>query len=125
MGGHITTADELDKYAATTSLDGVKLQLFLTARSKKKLISGDIGSAYLHSYTKEKIWTTLGTEVGKDSGQVQVIKSLYGLITSAHDWSEVFTSTIRSFGFKRSKVMPCFWYTSAKDENHMITLLTM
>ena len=35
MGGHVTTADELDKYAATTSLDGVKLQLFLTARSNK------------------------------------------------------------------------------------------
>ena len=48
----MTTAEDLDKYAATTSLDGVKLQLFLTARSKKKLVSGEIGSAYLHSYTK-------------------------------------------------------------------------
>ena len=36
IGGHVTNADELDKYAATTSLDGVKLQLYLTARSGKK-----------------------------------------------------------------------------------------
>ena len=45
--------DDLDKYTATTSLDGVKLQLFLMARSNKKLVSGDIGSAYLNSFTKE------------------------------------------------------------------------
>ena len=36
IGGHVTTTDELDKYAATTSLDGVKLQLYLTARSGKR-----------------------------------------------------------------------------------------
>ena len=36
IGGHVTNADDLDKYATTTSLDGVKLQLFLTARSGKK-----------------------------------------------------------------------------------------
>ena len=27
IGGHVTNADDLDKYAATTSLDGVKLQM--------------------------------------------------------------------------------------------------
>ena len=55
MGGHVTTAEDLDKYAATTSMDGVKLQLFLTSRGKKDLISGNVGSAYLNSFTKEKI----------------------------------------------------------------------
>ena len=60
IGGHVTTVDELDKYAATTSLDGVKLQLYLTVRSGKKMVSGDVGSAYLNSYTQEKIWTSLG-----------------------------------------------------------------
>ena len=54
VGGHVTKVDEPDKYAATTSLDGVKLQLYLTARSGGNIISGDIGSAYLNSYTKEK-----------------------------------------------------------------------
>ena len=52
MGLHVTTSGDVYKYVATTSLDGVKLQLFLTDRYKKKLISGDIGSAYLHNYTK-------------------------------------------------------------------------
>ena len=44
-----------------------------------------------------------------------MIRSLYGLIKSAHAWFEVFTSTIRSFGLKPSKVMPCFWYKLARD----------
>ena len=86
IDGHVTNADKLDKYAATTSLDSVKLQLYLTARSGKKVISGDIGSTYLNSYTKEKIWTSLGPEFGKDAGRAQVIRSLYDLITSAHAW---------------------------------------
>ena len=115
IGGHVTNADELDKCAATTSLDGVKLQLYLTARSGKKVISGDIGCAYLNSYTKEKIWTSLGPEFGEDAGRAQVIKSLYGLITSAHAWYEIFTSAIRDFGFRPSKIMPCLWYKLAKD----------
>ena len=75
ISGHVTTADELDKYATTTCLDGVKLQLYLTARSGKKMVSGDVGSAYLNSYTKEKILTSLGPEFGENAGPVQVIKS--------------------------------------------------
>ena len=35
MGEHVTTADDLDKYTATINLDGVELQLFLTARLKR------------------------------------------------------------------------------------------
>ena len=69
IGRHITNADDLDKYAASTSLDAVKLQLFLTARSGKKLISDDVSSAYLNGYTKEKIWTSLGPECGEDAGR--------------------------------------------------------
>ena len=58
------------------------------------MISGDIGSAYLNSYTKEKIWTSLGPEFGENDGRARVIKSLYGLIVSAHAWYELFTSGI-------------------------------
>ena len=79
------------------------------------MVSGDVGSAYLNSYTKEKIWTSLGPEFGENAGRVQVIKSLYGLITSARAWYELFTSEIRDFGFLPSKIMPCLWYKLAKD----------
>ena len=115
MGGHVTNADDLDKYAATTSMNGVKLQLYLTSRSKKKLISGDVGSAYLNSFTQEKIWTVLGPEFGDLQGKVEVVKSLYGLITSANAWFRRFTNTIKEFGFHQSKIMPCLWYKLCDD----------
>ena len=79
------------------------------------MISGNIGSAYLNSYIKEKIWTSLGPEFGEDAGRAQVIKSLYGLITLAYAWYEIFTSTIPDFGFRLSKIMPCLWYKLAND----------
>ena len=54
IGGHVTAADDLDKYAATTTMDGVKLQLFLTSQSGKEIILGDVSSAYVDGHTKEK-----------------------------------------------------------------------
>ena len=54
MGGHITNADYMNEYAATTSMNGVKLQLYLMSCANKDLISGDVGSASLNSFTKEK-----------------------------------------------------------------------
>ena len=115
IGGHVTKVDKLDKYAATTSLDGVKLKLYVTDRSGKTVVSSNIGSADLNSYTNEKIWTSLGSEFGEDVRRAQVIKSLYGLINSAHAWYEIFTSAIRDFGFWPSKIMPCLWHKLAKD----------
>ena len=61
MGGHVTNADDMDKYAATTSMNGVKLQLYLTSRGKKDLISGDVGSAYLNSFTQRKDLDSFGS----------------------------------------------------------------
>ena len=57
----------------------------------------------------------LGPGFGVESGRVCIVKSLYGLITSAHDWFGVFTLMIRDFGFEPSKIMPCLWYKKAKD----------
>ena len=115
IGSHMTNTDELEKYAANISLDGVKLQLLLTARPGKPLISDNVGIAFLHSYTKEKIWAMLGPEFGQGAGRATVIHSLYGLITSAHEWFHEFTKTVRDHGFIPSKVMSCLWYTLAKD----------
>ena len=54
ISGHATTTDDLGKYGTTTSLNGVKLDLFLPSRCGKEIISDDISSAYLNGYGKEK-----------------------------------------------------------------------
>ena len=55
IGGHTTIADEFETYASTVQPENVRLQLFLSAKEGMEMISGDIGSAYLNAYTKEKI----------------------------------------------------------------------
>ena len=46
------------------------------------MISGDIGSAYLNAYTKEKIWTRIDAVFGPelDGHVARIIKALYGLL---------------------------------------------
>ena len=54
IGGHVTDAEDFDRYASTVRLEHVRLQIFLLALHKAEMIGGDIGSAYLNAYTKEK-----------------------------------------------------------------------
>ena len=67
------------------------------------MISGDIGSAYLNAYTKEKIWIRLYEEFGPDlEGKVaRIIKELYGLKTSANVWYFHLCDTLREWDSHR------------------------
>ena len=80
IGRHVTDAEDYDRYASTVHLEHVRLQIFLLALHKAEMIGGDIGSAYLNAYTKEKIWSVLGKEFGEDKEGfiVSIIKALYG-----------------------------------------------
>ena len=88
---------------------------YVDRQIREKLISGDVGSAYLNSYTKERNIDFFKSGIWEDARRAQVIKSLYGLITSAHAWYEIFTAAIWEFGFRPRKIMPCLWYKLAKD----------
>ena len=49
-----------------------------------KLITGDIGNAFVQALTTEKVWSRAGREFGNREGCVVIIKkALYGLDTSA------------------------------------------
>ena len=56
----------------------------------------------------------LGTDFGADSGLVQVMKSLYGLITSSHAWYEELAAAIIGYDLHPSKIMKCLWYQNVK-----------
>ena len=86
MGGHVTEAENKDRYASTVRLEHIRLQIFLLALNKCEIVGGDIGSAYLNAFTKEKIWSILGLEFGEKMRDkvVKIIEALYGLKTSAN-----------------------------------------
>ena len=56
IGGHVTDASFCDTYAKTIRMEHVRLQLYLALRNNDKILSGDIGSDYINSYTNEMIW---------------------------------------------------------------------
>ena len=68
---------------------------------------GDIGNAYLESFTREKVVFITGPEFGDLQGHTLVIiKTLYGLQSSGVRFHEVLGVTLRKEGFKPTKIDP-------------------
>ena len=118
MGVHVTDASEYDTHAATIRTENIRLQLFLAARDKAEGLGGDIGTAYLNAYTDEKIWSVLGIEFGPElkDRKVQVEKALYGLCASGNAFYKHLCDTLRSIGFKQSKMDYAMWYKKRKNK---------
>jgi hypothetical protein len=80
-GGHMTKPPPSVTHASVVSRESVRIILILAALNGLEVLSSDIQNIYLTAPTKEKIWTTCGTEFGgDDSGKRAVIvRTLYGL----------------------------------------------
>ena len=64
--------------------------------NKLKVLSCDIGNAYLNAPCKEKIWFVAGPECGRHRGKVCKLKrALYGLKSSGASWREMFANFIK------------------------------
>ena len=77
-------------------------------------MTGDIGNAYLNTNTEEKIYTCSGAKfefVGiMDEGPLlEVVKTLYGLLTSGNRWHAHLSHTLRAMSFKTTFFKPDFW----------------
>ena len=61
----------------------MKIAMLAGEHNGLKIMVGDIGSAYLEAYTKEKVCFTAGQAFGELEGRTMIIvKALYGLRTS-------------------------------------------
>ena len=109
--GHITDASEYDTYAATVRTENVRLTMLLSAINGDTPIDGDVSTAYLFAYTKEKIYTTCGPEFGQYQGKRAIIvKALYGTKSAANAWWQDLSNSLRSLSFTPSKIDPSFWW---------------
>ena len=83
--GHMTVAPKEDSYSGVVEHESVRMMLFLAEHNDLKVLAADIGNAYLHAKTKEKVYIVTGPEWGPErEGRVMIIlRSLYGLTTSA------------------------------------------
>ena len=79
-------------------------------------MQGDVGNAYLESYTQEKVHFIAGPEFGHHAGTSFVIeKALYGLRSSGLRFHERLSKVLQSFDFTLSHVDPDVWMRDAGD----------
>eukprot|EP00957_Ditylum_brightwellii_P092664 7055790-Ditylum_brightwellii.AAC.1 len=84
----------------------MRMMIFLAELNGMKLLSADIGNAYLEAYTDEKECFIAGHEFkdyGYEGHLMLIMKALYGLKTSGARFHEKFADTMYQLGFMPSK----------------------
>jgi len=67
-GGNWTNPEDADVFSGVVSIDSVRIGFFSAVLNNLQLCAADIGSAFLHGYTKELIYTRAGPEWGSLEG---------------------------------------------------------
>ena len=81
--GDMTPTPEESVCSSVASLRSLRIVIFLAELNQLELMQGDIGNAYLESYTQEKVYFTTGPEFRHLAGHTFIIdKVLYGLRSS-------------------------------------------
>ena len=115
-GGHLRDTPIDSVYSSVVSLRGICILAFLAELNDLDLWTTDIGSAYLESYTKEKVYIVAGPEFGERHGHTLIIvRALYGLKSSGLRWHERLSDVLRDMGFVPSKAEPDIWMRDCGD----------
>ena len=113
-GGHLTPPDKDQAYSGVVSLQTMRLAILAGELNHLNIMVGNIGNAYLESYTNEKVVFTAGPEFKELEGHTLVIvKALYGLRSSGARFHEALANTLRKEGFVPTKVDPDLWMRPA------------
>ena len=101
MGGNGVDASGVPSSMTVVTSRGVRVIFTQAAKDGQKVVSGDLGNAYLHGRTREKVWTTLGKEWGDQEGQRAIIvKAIYGLVSSAYEFHRYVSEAMRKMGWQ-------------------------
>ncbi len=111
-GGHMMDGGGDTYYSSVVSLRGMHMIVFLAELNDLELAAGDISSAYLEAFTKEKICFVAGKEFepfGHEGHMMLVVKALYGLRTSGAHFHELLCHRMEQLGFSLSKADSDIW----------------
>ena len=107
----MTVAPKEETYSSVVDHENVKLTLLISEMNNLGVMAADIDNTYQHAKTREKAYIVAGPEFDPElEGRVMIIvKSLYGLTTSAARWHEELSATLRAMGFVPSKADFDLW----------------
>ena len=118
-GGHVVNSTMFESYSSVVQTKSLRLLQTIALNEGLNIITADIGNAFIQAFTNEKIWTRCGSEFGEKAGCVaEISKALYGLSTSARQWSLHLGDTLKTFGFEPSRADPDLWTKLADDGTH-------
>ena len=64
-GGNWTDPPDTDVYSGVVSIDSIRTAFLIAELNDLKVMAADVENAYLHGYTKEKIYTVAGPKFGE------------------------------------------------------------
>lgn len=109
-GGHVVNSSMYESYSSVVQTMTVRLLQTIALKQKLKIVTGDIGNAFVQALTNEKIWSKAGPEFGPRQGcKIIFKKALYGLATSARQWNLKLGDSLKRMGFKTSRADADLW----------------
>ena len=117
-GGHVVDSSMYESYASVVQTRTIRILETIAMNENLKFVTGDISNAFVQADTKEKIYSIAGPEFGDKEGSIVLInKALYGLATSARQWSLALGDSIRDMGFRPTRADPDLWIRESDDGN--------
>ena len=115
-GGHVVNSDMYQSYASVVQTRTVRLLETVAVNEGLDVVTGDIGNAFVQAFTTEKVWSRCGKEFDiKEGCAIRIRKALYGMATSARQWSLALGDVLKEMGFKASRADPDLWIKSSAD----------
>ena len=118
-GGHVIDSSMYESYSSVVQMRTIRLLETVAMNEGLQIMTGDIGNAFVHAFTKEKIYSVAGKEFGDREGcKIIIKKALYGLATSARQWNLALGDMIRKLGFVPSRADPDLWIKESPCKSH-------
>ncbi len=116
-GRHMTKFPATFTYSSDIMHETVHITQMLAALNLLKVMAAHIMNSYITVPCKEKIWTTLGSEFGKDKGKKAIIVwALHGLKSADQAFCGHLADCMRSFGYKSYLADPDLWYKACTQK---------
>jgi hypothetical protein len=120
-GGNCTDPPKEDIYSGVVEQMCVRLGYLIAETNGLLVCAGDVGNAFLHGTTREKVYIRAGPEFGKLAGYILIIQGgLYGLRSSSARFHEHLSDKIRKMGYRPTKADPDLWMKEFETHNEYI-----
>jgi len=115
--------DYNETYSPVVRVDTLRAILALVPIKRLKVQQMDIKGAYLNGILKENIYMEQPEGFDDGTGRIcRLIKTLYGLKQSGHEWNKALDSKLIKFGFSRLISDQCVYINQDGDKISIITV---